>query len=84
MPSVTIRNLPVEVQQALRARAERSGRSTEAEIRDILQKAALPNERPRLGSLLVSIGREANLSDDEATVFETLRDKTPLGPLDLE
>lgn len=83
MPSVTIRNLPVEVHQALRARAERSGRSTEAEIRDILQKAALPNERPRLGSLLVSIGREANLSDDEVMVFETLRDKTPVGPLDL-
>ncbi len=84
MPSVTIRNLPVEVHQALRARAERSGRSTEAEIRDILQKAALPDERPRLGSLLVSIGREANLSDDEAVAFETLRDKTPVGPLDLE
>ncbi|HWU64552.1 MAG TPA: Arc family DNA-binding protein [Ensifer sp.] len=83
MPSVTIRNLPAEVHQALRARAERSGRSTEAEIRDILEQAALPQGRVKLGSLLVSIGREAGLSDDEAEGFNRLRERMPAEPLDL-
>ena len=45
MPSITIRNLPVETHRALKVRAARHGRSTEAEIRDILEKAAKPAAR---------------------------------------
>lgn len=44
-------------------------RSTEAEIRDILEKAATGG-RIKLGSLLAEIGREAKLSDKEWAVFE--------------
>ncbi len=62
MPALTIRNLPEETHRALRVRAAEHGRSTEAEIRDILEKAARPEGRVKLGSLLVAIGREAGFA----------------------
>jgi len=78
MPSVTIRNVPDEVHRAIRIRAAQHGRSTEAEIRDILEKAAKPEGRVKLGSMLASIAREAGgLTDEEFAVFESVRNKTP-------
>lgn len=58
MPSLTIRNLSEETHRALKARALAAGRSTEAEVRLILEQAAQPPQRVRLGSLLSGIGRE--------------------------
>ena len=85
MAVVTVRNLPDAVHRALRVRAAGHGRSTEAEIRDILEKAALPPKRVKLGSLLASIAREAGgLTDAEAQHFDQLRDKTPAEPMGLE
>jgi prevent-host-death family protein len=50
-----------------------------------LSKTVLPRERLRLGSLLVSIAREAGgLTDAEAEHFNQLRDKTPAEPLRFE
>ena len=84
MAVLTVRNLPDAVHRALRMRAAHHGRSTEAEIRDILEKAALPNERIKLGSLLASIAREAGpLTDAEAEQFQR-RDKTPAEPMSFE
>lgn len=78
MPSVTIRNVPDEVHRAIRIRAAQHGRSTEAEIRDILEKAAKPEGRVKLGSMLASIAREAGgLTDEEFALFESVRNKTP-------
>ncbi|HEX2886286.1 FitA-like ribbon-helix-helix domain-containing protein [Vineibacter terrae] len=77
MASITIRNVPDEVHRALRVRAAMHGRSTEAEIRDILEKAAKPEGRVKLGSLLAAIGREARLTDEDAERFEQLRDTAP-------
>ena len=77
MPSVTVRNVPDEVHRALRVRAAQHGRSAEAEIREILENAVQPEGRVKLGSLLASIGRKINLSDDEFSIFEQSRDKTP-------
>lgn len=78
MAVITVRNLPDAVQRAIRVRAAHHGRSTEAEIRDILEAAARPPERVKLGSLLVSIAHEAGgLSDTEASDFNQLRDRTP-------
>lgn len=57
MPAVTIRNLPDETHRALKQRAIAHGRSTEAEIRDILQSAVNPDTRLRLGSELAAFGR---------------------------
>lgn len=79
MPSVTVRNLPEETHRALRVRAATHGRSTEAEIRAILENAVRPESRVKLGSLLAEIGREAG-----GVELEIGRDKTPGDPVSFE
>jgi plasmid stability protein len=79
MAAVTIRNLPPETHRALRVRAAQHGRSTEAEIRDILEEAVRPQDRVRLGSLLAQIGREAGGVD-----LDIGRDNTPVKPMSFE
>ena len=81
MASVTVRNLPDEVHRALRLRAAQHGRSTEAEIRDILERAARPEGRIRMGEALASLGREIGLTDEEVEQINQLRDKTPAEPM---
>ncbi len=56
MAAVTIRNLPDETHRALKARAARNGRSTEAEIREILGEAVKPRAHEGLGDLLARVG----------------------------
>jgi plasmid stability protein len=46
MAAITIRNLSDETHQALRVRAAEHGRSTEAEIRAILDEGARPATAP--------------------------------------
>lgn len=82
MPILTIRNVPDEVHRALHLRALQHGRSTEAEVRAILEDAVKPQARIKLGSLLADIGRHARLTDDELNQFEQ-RDKTPAEPLEI-
>lgn len=85
MPSMTIRNIPEEVHRALRVRATANGRSTEAEVRVILEQAARPEGRLKLGSLLASIAQEAGgLSDQEAEAINQVRDRRPAQPLSFE
>jgi plasmid stability protein len=84
MPAVTIRNLSDETHRALRVRAAHHGRSTEAEIRDIIEAAVRPPERVKLGSLLVAIGRDAELSDSDVEALQKSRDKTPAEPMTFE
>lgn len=84
MASITIRNIPEEVRRALRVRAAMHGRSTEAEVRDILAQAAKPEGRVKLGSMLASIGREAGLTRNEAGTFGKLRDRARARPMDFE
>lgn len=79
MPSITVRNLPEETHRALRVRAALAGRSTEAEVRAILEAAARPEGRIKLGSLLAEIGLQAGGFD-----LEIERDKTPTEPLRFE
>jgi antitoxin FitA len=55
MTAVTVRGLSVETHRALKMRAASHGRSTEAEIRAILQEAVRPSMP--LGSALAAIGR---------------------------
>lgn len=80
MPSITVRNVPDEVHRALRVLAARHGRSAEAEIRDILERAVKPERRVRLGDALASLGREIGLSNEDFAVFEKVRDNTPAEP----
>lgn len=83
MAMLTVRNLPEEVHRALRVRAAVHGRSTEAEVRAILEEAVKPEGRVKLGSLLADIGRRAKLTDEDSAVFAQ-RDKTPAQPVSLE
>ena len=71
MASVTVRNLPEATHRALKLRAAHHGRSTEAEIRLILENAVAP--KIGLGSALVAIGQplggiEMNFPRDKHTV----------------
>lgn len=84
MAMLTVRNLPEEVHRALRVRAAVHGRSTEAEVRAILEEAVKPEGRVKLGSLLAEIGRRAKLTDEDSEVFEQVRDKTPREPVSFE
>ena len=81
MATVTVRNLPDEVHRALRVRAALHGRSTEAEIREILETTVQPTERLRLGTALAELGRRAGLTDEDFAAFEQERDKTTAEPV---
>ncbi len=82
MAILTVLNVPEEVHRALRVRAAMHGRSTEAEVRAILEETVRPEGRLRLGSMLAEIGRRAKLTDEDAAVFAQ-RDKTPAKPVRL-
>lgn len=73
MSSVTVRNLPESTHRALKQRAAEHGRSTEAEIRHILEAAVRPARG--LGSALADIGRAAGGLD-----LGIERDRTPVAP----
>lgn len=79
MAAITVRNLSDETHRALKARAARHGRSAEAEVRAILDAAVSPDERVRLGSLLVDIAWTASQGVD----LELSRDAIPHEPVDL-
>lgn len=85
MASITVRNIPDEVHRAIRVRAAMHGCSAEAEVRSILEQAAKPQGRLKLGTLLASIAREAGgLSDEELALFDDARDRTPAEPMRFE
>jgi plasmid stability protein len=84
MAAVTIRNISDETHRALRARAVHHGRSTEAEIREILEAAVRPSGRVKLGSLLAAIGRDAELSNSDVEALHRQRDRTPAEPMTFE
>ncbi|NBS76564.1 MAG: plasmid stability protein [Betaproteobacteria bacterium] len=79
MSSITVRNIPEETHRALRVRAALAGRSTEAEVRAILESAARPDDRVKLGSLLAEIGQHAGGAD-----LVINRDQTPTEPMSFE
>jgi plasmid stability protein len=58
LKNIMIRNVPDEVQAGLRLRAKGNGRTTAAEIREIITAAALPEGRDLLGQALKGIGFE--------------------------
>lgn len=82
MAMLTIRNLPDEVHRALRARAARHGRSTEAEVREIIAAAVKPPFR--LGDALAAMSREIGLTNEDIEVLEQVRDRQAVEPLKFE
>ncbi|GCA49750.1 FitA-like ribbon-helix-helix domain-containing protein [Sinorhizobium meliloti] len=81
MAILTVRNVPDEVHRALRVRAAMHGRSTEAEVREILESAVKPEQRVRMGDALAELGRRLGLTNDDSAVFDEVRDKAPAQPM---
>ncbi|WP_426168187.1 FitA-like ribbon-helix-helix domain-containing protein [Pseudoduganella sp. R-34] len=84
MAMLTIRNLPDEVHRALRVRAAGNGRSTEAEVREILASAVKPETRIRMGEALSALGREIGITDKDIETIAQARDSKPAEPLTFE
>lgn len=66
---------PEEIHRALRVRATQHGRSTEVEIRRILEDTVRPPERPKVGTALAAFGPRWQSLDLDIT-----RDQTPTKP----
>jgi antitoxin FitA len=77
MASVTVRNIPEKTHRALKVRAARNGRSTEAEIRKILEDSVSAKNEIGLGSQLAALGRRFGGVDLKIT-----RDPRPAEPAD--
>ena len=84
MAILTVRNVPDEVHRALRLRAAVHGRSTEAEVREILESAVKSEKRVRMGDALAELGRRAGLTNDDFVVLDQVRDKVPAEPMRFE
>lgn len=61
MSSIIVRGLDDAVKQQLAAQAKEHGRSMEAEVRDILTKAA---RRPHIGMALLSVAQDVGGVDE--------------------
>lgn len=79
MAAVTIRNLSEETHRALKLRAAENGRSTESEIRQILEQAVRPSKRLKIGSELAALGEQFG-----GITSKFSRDKTPTEPASFE
>ena len=79
MAAVTVRNLPEATHRALKLRAAQHGRSTEAEIREILETAVRPTNRLKIGSELAALGRELG-----GVELDITRDPTPAQPAEFD
>ena len=75
MPVVTVRRLSEETHRALKRRAAQHRRSTEAEIREILDATVRPEKRVRIGTELASLGKRFGGLDLKIT-----RDQAPTEP----
>jgi len=79
MPNLTVRNLSEETHRALRTRAAHHGRSTEAEVRIILEETVLPPKRLKIGSEIHRIAQEIGGMDD----LDFSRQRSPIRGADL-
>jgi plasmid stability protein len=79
MATVTVRNLPEEVHRALRIQAAMHGRSTEAEIREILAQSTRREGRLLIGTELRHYAEQIGGAE-----LEIHRDATPLQPASFE
>jgi len=75
MPAVTVRNIPEKTHRLLRLRAAHNQRSTEAEIRVILEDAVAPESRIKIGSELAAFAKRFG-----GINLDLQRDKKPAKP----
>lgn len=81
MPAVTIRNLSEEAHRALKVRAAQHNRSTEAEMRAILEAAVRPAGRLKIGTALSEMSRKIGLTNADVESLEQTRDTRPAQPM---
>jgi plasmid stability protein len=79
MAAVTIRKLDNDAHRALKAQAKAKGRSAEAEMRDILEKAARPDGQINIATALAEFGRKYRKELSQID-FDSLRDKSEIEP----
>lgn len=84
MANLTVRNVPDEVHRALRVRAAQHGRSTEAEIRNILENAVKPAQRIGLGDIFAQFAQEQGLSNEDVELLQQTRNTSPAEPVSFE
>ena len=84
MAMLTVRNLPDDVHRALRVRAAQHGRSTEAEVREILERAVKPEQRLKMGDALAAVGQRIGLSNEDVETILSLRDTRSTEPIKFE
>lgn len=84
MPSVTILDLSEEARRAIEVRAARHNRSMEAEMRAILEEAALPEGRLRIGTALSETSRAMGITNEDVEALERARDRRPAEPMRFE
>jgi len=84
MAMLTVRNVPDEVHRALRAQAALHGRSTEAEVRNILASAVKPQARLLLGDALANLSQEAGLSNKDFDALINAQVQSAARPLSFE
>jgi antitoxin FitA len=84
MAMLTVRNLPDDVHLALRALAAQHGRSTEAEVREILAMAVKPQERIHLGNALSALGRKIGLSNEDFEAIDRVKNTIPAEAIKFE
>lgn len=88
MAAVTIRNLSEEAHRALKLRAAQHDRSTEAEMRAILEAAVRPEGRLLLGTVLSDVSRTMGLTNADIEALEQsleqVRDRRPAEPMGFE
>ena len=82
MAAVTIRNLSGEAHRALKVRAAQHNRSTEAEMRAILEAAVRPQGRLKIGTALGEISHKIGLTHGDVEALEGARD--PGAPMSFE
>ncbi len=84
MAAVTIRNLSDEAHGALKVRAAQHNRSTEAEMRAILEAAVGPGGRLRLGTALAASSQRLGLTNADVDALERIREARPAEPMRFE
>ncbi len=84
MATLTIRNVPEEIHRAIRIRAAHTGRSTEAEVRAILELAVQASQSLKLGDALMQIAQSHGLLDEDVSALEASFRRPSATPMHLE
>jgi len=87
MAILTVRNIPDDVHRARRLRAARHGRSTEAEVGDILAGAVKPAECLRMGAAMTAVARSGGVTAADVAALQASLDdaqrRKPAEPMSL-